>query len=121
MRGHSGSGSSIEVQLRGDRFEILEIFADRAVAAPWPCPGFGMRIPRWRAATRRSWSARTANASSPRDSRRRAVGQSVSSALSSRAVSYFEVEDRELDIVVQHREEDRQTLDQLKKLPVGFR
>jgi HAE1 family hydrophobic/amphiphilic exporter-1 len=49
-----------------------------------------------------------------------AVGQSVSSALSSRAVSYFEVEDRELDVIVQHREEDRQTLDQLKKLPVGF-
>jgi HAE1 family hydrophobic/amphiphilic exporter-1 len=49
-----------------------------------------------------------------------AVGQSVSSALSSRAVSYFEVEDRELDVVVQHRKEDRQTLDQLKKLPVGF-
>jgi len=33
QRGHTGSGSSIEVQLRGDRFEILELLAAQAVAA----------------------------------------------------------------------------------------
>jgi HAE1 family hydrophobic/amphiphilic exporter-1 len=49
----------------------------------------------------------------------RAVGMSISSALSSRPVAYFEVGDRELDVVVQHRESDRQTLDQLKALPLS--
>jgi HAE1 family hydrophobic/amphiphilic exporter-1 len=49
-----------------------------------------------------------------------AVAQSVSSALSSRAVTYFEVEDRELDVVVQNREQDRQTLDQIRRLPISF-
>jgi HAE1 family hydrophobic/amphiphilic exporter-1 len=47
------------------------------------------------------------------------VGMSISSALSSRPVAYFEVGDRELDVVVQHRESDRRTLDQLKTLPLS--
>jgi HAE1 family hydrophobic/amphiphilic exporter-1 len=119
-RGHSGSGSSIEVQIRGHRFEILELFAKRAVAALSVLPGVrdadsslesGDEEVLVRPDRERILAAGLSS---------QAVGQSVSSALSSRAVTYFEVEDRELDVVVQHREQDRQTLDQLKKLPVGF-
>jgi HAE1 family hydrophobic/amphiphilic exporter-1 len=119
-RGHSGSGSSIEVQIRGHRFEILELFAKRAVAALSVLPGIrdadsslesGDEEVLVRPDRERILAAGLSS---------QAVGQSVSSALSSRAVTYFEVEDRELDVVVQHREQDRQTLDQLKKLPVGF-
>jgi HAE1 family hydrophobic/amphiphilic exporter-1 len=120
MRGHSGSGSSIEVQLRGDRFEILELLADRAVAALAALPGI-------RDADSSLESGDTEILIRPDRERAlasglssQAVAQSVSSALSSRAVTYFEVEDRELDVVVQHREQDRQTLDQLKKLPLAF-
>ncbi len=120
MRGRSGSGSSVEVQIRGDRLEILEIFAKRAVA--------GLRT---MAAIRDADSSMESGDEEVvvRPDRERvlasglssqAVGQSVSSALSSRAVTYFEVGDREIDVVVQHREEDRRTLDQLKKLPLAF-
>ena len=120
MRGRSGSGSSIEVQLRGDRFEILEILADRAVAALQALPGV-------RDADSSLESGDIEILVRPDRERTLAAGlssqgvaQSVSSALSSRAVTYFEVEDRELDVVVQHRDQDRQTLDQLKKLPLAF-
>jgi len=46
------------------------------------------------------------------------VAATVSSALSSRAVSQFKTDDREIDLIMQYREEDRETLDQLKNVPV---
>lgn len=45
-----------------------------------------------------------------------AVATTVRGALSSRGVSTFLTADRELDLVVQYREEDRATLDQLRNL-----
>ena len=48
-----------------------------------------------------------------------AVARTVNNALSSRAVSHFKTGDREVDLVMQFREEDRETLDQLKTVPVG--
>ncbi|MFQ5701326.1 MAG: efflux RND transporter permease subunit, partial [Acidobacteriota bacterium] len=48
----------------------------------------------------------------------RAVAFTVNNALSSRAISHFKTGDREVDIVTQYREEDRETLDQLKNVPV---
>jgi HAE1 family hydrophobic/amphiphilic exporter-1 len=48
----------------------------------------------------------------------RAVANTVSSALSTRDVSQFRTEDREVGIVVQYRPEDRETFDQLKNVPV---
>ncbi len=47
-----------------------------------------------------------------------AVAWTVTNALSNRAVSHFKTQDREVDLVVQFREQDRETLDQLKNLPV---
>ncbi|MCU0233585.1 MAG: efflux RND transporter permease subunit [Thermoanaerobaculales bacterium] len=120
QRGHMGSGSSIEVQLRGDRFEILELLAARAVAALQALPGIrdadsslesGDVEVLVRPDRERTLAAGLSS---------RAVAQSVSSALSSRAATYFEVGDRELDLVIQHRQQDRQTLDQLAMLPVAF-
>ncbi len=48
----------------------------------------------------------------------RAVAFTVSNALSSRAVSHFKTGEREVDLIMQYRQEDRETLDQLKNLPV---
>ncbi len=48
----------------------------------------------------------------------RAVAFTVNNALSSRAVSHFKTEAREVDLVMQYAEEERETLDQLKKVPV---
>ncbi len=47
-----------------------------------------------------------------------AVAATVSNSLTSRAVSRMRAADREIDIVVQYREEDRETLEQLKSVPV---
>jgi HAE1 family hydrophobic/amphiphilic exporter-1 len=47
-----------------------------------------------------------------------AVAYTVSNALSSRAVSHFKTGDREVDLIMQYREEDRETLDQLMNVPV---
>ena len=47
-----------------------------------------------------------------------AVAFTVSNTLSSRAVSHFQTGDREVDIVIQYREDERETLDQLKNVPV---
>ncbi|HVR28548.1 MAG TPA: efflux RND transporter permease subunit, partial [Thermoanaerobaculia bacterium] len=44
------------------------------------------------------------------------VARTISNALSSRPVTYFKSEDREVGLVVQYREQDRETLDQLKNL-----
>jgi HAE1 family hydrophobic/amphiphilic exporter-1 len=48
-----------------------------------------------------------------------AVAATVSSALTSRPVSQIKTDQREVDLVVQFREEDRKTLGQLKTLPVA--
>ncbi len=48
----------------------------------------------------------------------RAVAFTVNNALSSRAVSHFKTGEREVELVMQYREEDRETLDQLKNVPV---
>jgi HAE1 family hydrophobic/amphiphilic exporter-1 len=119
-RGHSGSGSSIEVRIRGDRFEILELYAKRAMTALSAMPGISDADSSLESGDEEVLVRPDRERILASGLSSQAVGQSVSSALSSRAVSYFEVEDRELDVVVQHREQDRQTLDQLKKIPVGF-
>jgi HAE1 family hydrophobic/amphiphilic exporter-1 len=49
------------------------------------------------------------------------VARSVASALSSRPVAYLELEDQEVDVVVQYPVEERTSLDQLERLPVGGR
>ena len=48
----------------------------------------------------------------------RAVAATVQGALSSRPVAYFKTGDREVDFVMQYSEESRETLDQLKTVPV---
>ena len=47
-----------------------------------------------------------------------AVAMTVNGALSSRSLAYFKTREREVGMVMQYREEDRQTLDQLRKLSV---
>jgi HAE1 family hydrophobic/amphiphilic exporter-1 len=47
-----------------------------------------------------------------------AVAQTVSTALSGRALTYVKTEDREVGLVMQYREQDRATLEQLQKLPI---
>ncbi|MCP4664406.1 MAG: efflux RND transporter permease subunit [bacterium] len=119
MRGRSRHGSGLEVELVGEELEILERLSQGVLARLESIPmlrdvdsslesgdeEIHVEVDRERALQ--------AGLSS------QGVARSISSALSSRAVSYFKTEDREIDLVVQYREQDRRTLDQLKKLPVS--
>ncbi len=116
---HSSSGSSIELQLVGDRMEILERLSGRVVAALESLPALTNVDSSLESGDEeiviRPDRERTLQAGLSSQM----VGRGVSSALSSRPVAYFEVGDRELDVVVQHREQDRQTLDHLRNLPLS--
>jgi len=48
----------------------------------------------------------------------RALAYTVNNALSGRAVTHYKTGDREVDLVMRYREEDRETLDELKNIPV---
>jgi HAE1 family hydrophobic/amphiphilic exporter-1 len=48
----------------------------------------------------------------------RAVAFTVSNALSGRAISHFKSGEREVDVIMRYREEDRETLEQLKNVPI---
>jgi HAE1 family hydrophobic/amphiphilic exporter-1 len=48
----------------------------------------------------------------------RTLAYTVNNALSGRPVSHYKTGDREVDLVMRYQEEDRETLDQLKNVPV---
>ena len=48
----------------------------------------------------------------------RAVAFTVANALSGRSISYFKTDEREVDLIMQYEQEERETLDQLKNVPV---
>ena len=47
-----------------------------------------------------------------------AIAQTVSSSLSSRNMAYYKTDEREIGLVMQYRESDRESLDQLESMPV---
>jgi HAE1 family hydrophobic/amphiphilic exporter-1 len=116
--GHGGGGFGVNLDLKGDDMAVLELVAERVVMAleqtDWArdvdstldsgADEIHVSVDRERA-LQSGLSAQ-------------AVAFSISNALSSRPVSRVSAEDREVDLVVQFREEDRATLDQLKKMPI---
>lgn len=117
--GPPGSGrSGIDVELIGDDVDILELLVPRITERLRQIPIVGdvdnsfesgddeiqVSVNRERA-LQGGLSSRT-------------VAMTVSGALSSRALAYFKTAEREIGMVMQYREEDRETLDQLKKMPV---
>ncbi|MCD4750561.1 MAG: efflux RND transporter permease subunit [Thermoanaerobaculales bacterium] len=119
-RGRMGAGSGVEMRLEGDRMEILEALSDRVVAALASVRGLKDADSSLESGTEEIHVHPDQERVLQAGLSSQAVGMSVSSALSSRPVAYLEVEDREVDVVVQYRPQDRETLDQLKSLPLGF-
>jgi HAE1 family hydrophobic/amphiphilic exporter-1 len=116
-RGRHGSGG-IEVELAGDDPAVLDLLARTVVAGLETLPMLrdvdtslesGDEEIHVEVARDRTLQAGLST---------RAVAATVASSLSSRAVSHFKTGDREVDLVMQYREEDRETLDQLKNFPV---
>jgi hydrophobic/amphiphilic exporter-1 (mainly G- bacteria), HAE1 family len=116
-RGRRGD-SGISLEVRGDDMAVLELVARNVAGAlerlPWVKDvdtsldsgdeEIHVRV--------RQARAQQSGVSSG------AVAATVASALSSRPVSHMKSDEREVDIVVQFREEDRRTLGQLKTLPM---
>jgi hydrophobic/amphiphilic exporter-1 (mainly G- bacteria), HAE1 family len=116
-RGHGGS-SGVEVQLMGDDMVVLELVSKAVVERLASIPAIrdvdtslesGDQEIHVRVDGERILQAGLTTQS---------VAFTVNNALSSRAVSHFEANDREIDLVMQYREEDRETLEQLKNVPV---
>jgi HAE1 family hydrophobic/amphiphilic exporter-1 len=120
MRGPHGSKTGIDVELVGDRLEILEAISRQVMTALQQSPSLQNVDSSLESedeeivVTPNRERALQAGLSSS------LVGASVSAALGSRPVGYYRTGDEEIDIKVQYREEDRETLDQLKKLPVAY-
>ncbi len=115
--GRSGS-TGVEVELSGEDSVVLELLsrqlAERLAELPMIADvdtSLESGDEEIRVAVRRERALQSGLSS-------QAVARTVANALSSRAVSHFKTGEREADLIMQFREEDRETLDQLKNLPV---
>ena len=116
--GPGGGGFGVNLDLKGDDMAVLELVAERVVAA--------LEDTSWARDVDSSLDSGTDEIHVSVDRERalqsglssQAVAFSISNALSSRPVSRISADDREVDLVVQFREDDRETLEQLKKMPV---
>ncbi|MFQ5695944.1 MAG: efflux RND transporter permease subunit, partial [Terriglobia bacterium] len=116
-RGHSGTGG-IEMELSGDDPAVLELLAGRVAASLESVPSIrdidtslesGDEEIHVRVQPERVLQAGLSSTT---------VAFTVQNALSGRAASRFKTGEREVDLVVRYREEDRETLDHLKQVPV---
>jgi HAE1 family hydrophobic/amphiphilic exporter-1 len=116
-RGRHGT-SGVEVQLAGDDPVVLELLSRQVAAALADLPLIrdvdtslesGDQEIHVRAQPERVLQAGLSS---------RDIAFTVANSLSGRPVSRFKTADREVDLVMQYREEDRETLDQLKNVPV---
>ena len=116
-RGPSGA-TGIEIQLAGAEPSVLGLLAERVAEALRAVPQVRdvdtslesgdeeIRV----AVTPERWGAL--------DLSSQAVAATVRSSLTSRPVTRYATDDREVDVLVQIREEDRETLDQLRNVTV---
>jgi HAE1 family hydrophobic/amphiphilic exporter-1 len=118
-QGRGGMSSGISLEVSGDDINVLTLVAERVASAlrelPWvrdvdTSLDSGDEeihvVPRRARALQSGLSTQ-------------AVASTVSSALTARPVSQIRTDEREVDLVVQFREEDRRTLDQLRNMPVA--
>ena len=119
MRGPGGGGKSgMEIELMGDDSEILEYLSEQAMDRL-------VELPFVRAVGSSLESGdEEIHVEVNRERALQAglstqmVARSINDALSTRPVTYFKGEDKEIGLVVQYREEDRETLEQLKKMNI---
>jgi HAE1 family hydrophobic/amphiphilic exporter-1 len=118
-RGHGGSSSGISLEVRGEDMAVLKLVANRVASAlaelPWVKDvdtSLDSGDDEIHVLPRRDRALQSGLST-------QAVAATVSSALTSRPVSQIRTDEREVDLVVQFREEDRRTLDQLKNMPVA--
>jgi HAE1 family hydrophobic/amphiphilic exporter-1 len=118
MGRHGGGMMGISLDISGDDMAVLELVSERVVEALEQMPSvkdvdtslesgdeeIHVEVNRERALA--------AGLST------QVVAMTINNALSTRPVSQLKTDEREVDLVMQFREEDRETLDQLKRMPV---
>ena len=113
-----GGGSGIRLDLKGDDMDVLELVSGRVVerlrALPW-IRDVDTSLESGTEELHVSPQAERALASGAGSF---AVAQTVRSALTTRPVGTIESDQREVDIVVQYPEEQRERLDHLRRMPV---
>jgi HAE1 family hydrophobic/amphiphilic exporter-1 len=117
QRGRHGS-SGVEVQLMGDDPAVLELLSRQLASRLAELPmikdvdtSLESGDEEIQVSVQRERALQAGLSST-------AVAYTVANALSSRAVSHFKTGEREVDLVMQYREDERETLDQLKNVPV---
>ncbi len=115
--GRHGS-SGIEVELMGDDQGVLELLADRVIEQMALNPMFKDIDTSLESGEEEIHIGPLGDRLVQAGLSSQALAQTVSSALSSRPVSRFQAGDREVDIIIQYSEGERETLDQLMNVPV---
>ena len=115
---HGSRRSGIEMELIGDDLDILELLIPRVTDRLEQIPfitdidnSLESGDDEIRVSVNRERALQGGLSS-------QAVAMTVSGALSSRSLAYFKSAEREIGMVMQYREEDRETLDQLRKMQV---
>ena len=117
--GHGGGGSfGVQVELSGDDMQVLELVADTVMADLAAVPWIRDLDTSLESGDEEVYVEVNRERALQAGVSTQAVAFTVNNALSSRPVSRVKTPEREVDLVMQYREEDRQTLDQLKNLPM---
>ena len=118
-RGHGpGGGSGIRLDLKGDDMEVLELISGRVVERLAALPWIRDVDTSLESGTEELHVTPLAERALASGSGTTAVAQTVRSALTTRPVGTIESDQREVDIVVQYPEEQRERLDHLRSMPV---
>lgn len=119
MKGPPGSGGGIRIEVSGEDTQILEIIAERVMAELRQMPMVKDVDSSLESGDEEIVVSVNRERALQAGLTSQAVARAVGNALSSRPVSYIKSEEREVGLVVQYREEDRETLAQLRNLSVG--
>jgi HAE1 family hydrophobic/amphiphilic exporter-1 len=116
-QGRHGS-AGVEVDLLGDDPVVLEMISARVVERLAQVPSVKDVDTSLESGDQEIWVRPQRERALQAGLSTQAVASTVNNALSGRAVSHFKTDDREIDIVMQYREDERETLDQLRNVPV---
>jgi HAE1 family hydrophobic/amphiphilic exporter-1 len=116
-RGRSGAGG-IEIELSGDDLSVLERLSARLSAQLASLPMLKDIDTSLESGDEEIHVLPIEDRMTQAGLSSTALAAVVANSLSSRAVSQYRTGDREVDIIVQYREDQRESLDQLKRVPV---
>ena len=118
-RGYGGGGSfGVRVQLAGDDMQVLELIAENVMVELAQVSWIRDLDTSLESGDEEIYVEVNRERALQAGISTQAVAATINNALSSRPVSRIKTPEREVDLVMQYREQDRQTLDQLKNLPV---